>query len=323
MPVQNLLRFFFIFLSISYITGLVPELQAANRKNIPDPSKNNSYIGMVRKIRSFVVDGSLVRYIGSEGKFLVTADIEKYQNEHQPFKSGRKSLVEDLKNSQMNFISTYRKDHYLIFNGSENEVYFYSPQNQLISKHTIPYDLIRPARDRGGEAPDWEIADLRSQFKKNFSQRGLDKFTGIAPVPKKWLNSAKDLYFVASRIRDFPILMLACNPDNPSQCSFHRACVVEGARFNNALIAGIATIEKSRLLLLGREDSHAIDVFRFHSCMHITKITTLGLSKKLKKLSNIFVDDKQRLWLSTLQADDYFNASIFSWSKDSWITLIR
>ena len=296
---------------------------AKPRKNIPAPDKIASYESMVRKVRSFDIEGSTLRYVGSESKYLISVDTQKPKNDLKPFYASKKMEIKDLKGLKMNLISMYDQGHYLILNGTDNEVYFYSPDNILISRHSIPYDLIRPPRDRGGEAPEWEISDLRRKFKKNFSLSESYKFTGITKVPKKWIKSARNLYFVASRINDFPILILSCSPDNPSQCSFFRACVVEGASFKNALISGIATVPDARLILLGREDRHGIEIFRYNSCMHITKKNSLGLPSQLKKISNLAVDKTMRLWVSTLQADDYFNASIFSWGVDSWRPLVN
>lgn len=311
------------FVTLHTLFGMGEDLLSQTRKNIPPPSKEHSFEGMVRNIRSFTIEENDLRYIGSEGKFLVRNDLSKKKDSMKPFSSSKKEPIEAIKISKMNLLNNYKKGHYLIFNGTDNEVFFYSPQNGLISRHSIPYDLIRPPSDRGGEAPEWEISDLRHKFKRNFTQQGYDKFTGMTPVPKKWMKASKDLYFVSSRIKDFPILILACNPVNPSQCSFFRACMVEGVNLNGALIAGITTLVNSRLILLGRKDTHGIDIFRYHSCLHITKRSSLGLPKQLKDLSNIVVDKKMRLWVSTLRPDDYFNASIFSWEKESWLPLTK
>ncbi|MFK7825666.1 MAG: hypothetical protein AB8G05_16055 [Oligoflexales bacterium] len=313
-----------VFIFFTYLYGNSNDLsKAESRKNIPAPTKKDSYEGMLRKIRSFSIDGHFLRYIGGESKFLITSNLQKPKNEVKPFSASKKTPIDDLKISKMNLISMFHKNHYLILNGNDNEVYFFSPKNTLISRHSIPYDLVRPPRDRGGEAPEWEISDLRRRFKKNFSLSGRDKFTGITKVPKQWMNSPKNLYFVASRIKGFPILVLGCNPDNPSQCSFYRACVVEGAKFEKALISGVTTVPSARLILLGRKDKHSVEVFRYNSCMHITKKSSFGVSRQLKEISNIFVDNNRKLWISTLQADDYFNASIFSWEEDSWYFLAK
>ena len=324
MPPKTLSKIFIIPLLIVVLyTVIVDFLYGETGKKIPAPSKERAYEEMVRKVRSFTVAGKILRYLGSEGKYLVTTDISKPKNDLKPFISSKKEPIEAIKVSKMNLISMYKKDHYLILNGADNEIYFYSPDNRLISRHSIPYDLIRPARDRGGEAPEWEISDLRVKFKRNFMQRGYDKFTGFVSVPKAWMSSSKDLYFVSSRIKGFPILILACNQVNPSQCSIHRSCMVEGGHFKDAIFTGIATVPSAKLILMGRKDTHSIDVFRYQSCMHIIKTDTLILPKQLKEISNIGVDSDRNLWVSTLMPDDYLNSSLFSWEEKFWMPLLK
>jgi hypothetical protein len=186
-----------------------------------------------------------------------------------------------------------------------------------LNTRTVPWDKLRPPRDRGGEATKSEVAELRQRFTAAYKRTALPQMGGLAYDRYRWLGKDKTYFFVASRVKGFPILTLACEHEDNSACYVDRACFAETGDIDADSIAGIAVAENRRLFLLDANRSRIVE-FEFSSCFHVSKRMERLLPKRIKQPSDIYIDDDQALWISSQLPDDYYNASVFVWQKAEW-----
>lgn len=188
-----------------------------------------------------------------------------------------------------------------------------------IVRRSIPWDMIAPPRDRGGEATGPETSALRATFRRAFQATPGQKFAGMAPLPDSWKTGKKKQYLAATRIKGFPLVLVECEADEASSCVVARQCYLEGASDLPAdQIAGIAINEAKRQVLIGDRKAMKLLGFKFHSCYHVTRRGDLQIPDKIRTLTNIAIDKDERLFLTTEIPDDYHNGSLFFWPKAAW-----
>lgn len=192
-----------------------------------------------------------------------------------------------------------------------------------IQRRSVPWDLVKPAADSRGEPTAPETAAMRALIKKRWLVTEEPRVVGITPVPAAWQGKKKDArrFFVATRVRDFPLLELSCRTDEASACVVDRACNLEGAvGLAPESIRGVATSAGSRTLVLGDAVGHRLLFFRYDSCFHVQRTKgEVPLPRKMRRLVNFFVDRDERLYLLADGKDDYLNASLYFWSKNAWL----
>jgi hypothetical protein len=188
-----------------------------------------------------------------------------------------------------------------------------------VTRRTVPRDLLRPARDPRGEPSSVSINALRARFKTAFLATPAPRITGMAPLPDAWLGADKRRYLLATRVKDFPLLLMACDREDPSSCAIERRCNLEGGGDLAAEhVTGIAVSEPGRTVLIGDDAHGRIVEFRFNSCYDVPRRGELRLPERLKRLTTLAVDGAGRLWVATAQADDYLNASVYFWAPAAW-----
>jgi len=190
--------------------------------------------------------------------------------------------------------------------------------NEIV-RRPIQWDTIRPPRDRGGEATTIETTQFRAQFKKAMNATKGLKASGLAPIPKTWLNNGKMNYFMLSRLERFPFLLLECDVQTPSQCVITRGCNVS-RKFKTKVadLRGIAISEHRKQILVGDPVGNQLHSFKFNSCYSITHTNSRALPKRMKPLSNLTIDSDDKLFVTTEDPDDYLNASLYFWNKSEW-----
>jgi hypothetical protein len=203
----------------------------------------------------------------------------------------------------------------LLLDGFALEMIAYSfKSNAFLSRHSIMWDQLKPPRDRGGEAGNPEIQLFRSKFVSAMSKSDEIKFVGMSAVPQKWKETDAAEFFVASRLKDFAVLTMACTDDDPARCRIRRGCMLEGASSLVAEdIAGIGVSEARKLVMIGDRKKHLLHVFRYESCLHMPKIGEIALPKEVFQMSNLHIDAADRLWVTTIRPDNYHNATAFWW----------
>ena len=189
-------------------------------------------------------------------------------------------------------------------------------------ERSIVWDLIRPPADRGGEATRSETAEVRAKFQRQLRATSGVKISGLARIPASWVSSNDssrvNRYLMASRIPDFPLLMLECQADEPSQCMIARYCQLSPKlAIEPEAIVGFGLSEKRRLLIFGDPTRHQLVLYKWQSCYRSTlSPIVLKLPRRLKTLVSLSTDFHDRLWIVSDEPDDMLNASIYFW--ESW-----
>lgn len=189
-----------------------------------------------------------------------------------------------------------------------------------IMQRSIPWDLIMPPRDRGGEGTKHEIATLRTAFKRAFLGTMPVKAVGMTKIPKSWGSGGKrQPYLMVMRVKGFPLVQIECEEDERSQCMVTRACLLEGASdLLPAAVTGIGVLPKDRLIVIGDRSRHRLLGFKFDSCLSVKRVRDWVLPSKIKAMSNLTIDSDGTLFVSTQMPDDYLNANLFTWLSGSW-----
>jgi hypothetical protein len=209
----------------------------------------------------------------------------------------------------------------LFFDGKELAWIESDPKTMTeILRRSIPWDMIRPPRDSRGEPTTVETKALRAQLKKVWTQTLGLKVSGIARIPGGWVKSGvKTPYLLASRLKGFSLILMECDPKELSLCQVSRQCYLEGAsQLEPASVTGLAVNQKTKMIYIGDSKNHMIHGFKFSSCYHVPRISRIVLPQKIKAINNLFIDDDERLWVTTSSPDDYLNASIYFWPPGFW-----
>ena len=285
--------------------------QKLNRKVLNPP---DSFIDTwTTTVQSIMVEENNIHLMSFGSSDLIKQNLN-YHFSHKPNQELRKRItLEKLKNQSLNIILNVDETGFVILDGTESKVYRYSKDGALISSQSLVYDKLLPPLDQGGEAPNYEQAELQKLFSENYKKIN-DKFSGSAKVPSNLIKSDSLLYFIASRVENFPILVLSCMKDNPVQCSIKRACYVEGNEIKNQNIFGIGYVPSSRKIILGDQNKNRIEIYSYNTCLNIEKIGEYFLPPKIKKITNIFIDDQENMWITTKTQDDYSNANLMKWN---------
>lgn len=205
----------------------------------------------------------------------------------------------------------------LVIDGEKLSVAVFSwPKMELLSQRSIVWDLIKPAQDRGGEATRAEISILRKKFAQNMLKSPNPKITGAALDSSGWLGTKDINIFLTTHTSTIRLVAMTCNREDLSACQISRACELSQHSSNGAAkdpFRGVAVDVSKRQLVLLNQNLRRIEKWRFNSCFNVNFESAHLLPEQLKKPSNIAFDSKKQLWISTLGADDYRNASVYFW----------
>ena len=198
-------------------------------------------------------------------------------------------------------------------------------QMTMTSVRTVPWDLLRPAADSRGEPTRVETATTRAAFAKRYVETTGSRVVGMAKLPESLTNHRPAGYLLATRIRDFPLLLMECPGDEPSSCLLTRACNLEWGRHAGVKFPvsqdgfeGLAISGKRHLILIGEPDRRRILLFSYQSCFHLPLVGELKLPDRLRTLTALAIGADDSLWIVTKQQDDFDNAAVFRWPASSW-----
>jgi hypothetical protein len=195
---------------------------------------------------------------------------------------------------------------------------------KTILSATVPTDLLRPAADRGGEPTSQEISVERGKFREASRKVFGLKYTGIAEIPGSWEKGSGTNYAVSSRVAGYPLLLMNCSTSEPGVCMLARHCFLEGGpKISPEDLTGVAVMAESREVLMADSKRNEINVYKFNSCFDVEWRRTIKLPSRLPKITNMTIDDKQRLWVVTPIPDSFTDANIFYWEKEVWFKAQR
>lgn len=211
---------------------------------------------------------------------------------------------------------------YLMFDGAQLAVSELDPKShKIVGSRAIPWDLLRPPADRGGEATRSETDETRGRFSKAMLAAPPLKFVGFARVPEAWklklANGMGQAYLIASRISGFPLLLMECRKDEPSQCLISRYCrLTAPLNIPPEAVSGIGIVPSSKSLIIGDASQHNLVSYKWRSCYAIDRQSeSWQLPPQIKNLRGFSIDNDGRLWVASDRQDDYLNASIYFWNK--------
>jgi hypothetical protein len=190
---------------------------------------------------------------------------------------------------------------------------------KTVMSATVPADLLKPAADRAGEPTTIEIQKSRKRFHDSSRKIFGSRYVGFAEIPDTWEKGDTRDFLVASRIPGFSVLLMSCQRQDQIACVISRHCFLEGGpAINSRNIVGIGVLPKSRQILLGDSGNNQIRLYRFKSCFDVTYEKTLTLPSRLPKLSNLWVDGAEKLWITTETPDSFTDSNLFYWDSELW-----
>jgi hypothetical protein len=293
-------------------------------ENLPLPDESHSFEPPTSAVRDVFVKAGKIYLIPSKDSYVLES----------PFNPEGKSTVEKFGK----FVDSKKIDlppkmrtgpwasvefnetGYLMLNGGSLRFSKIGSNGAFDRETDIIYDGIRPAADSRGEPAQLEITRNRVAFLKEMNALPDTRLASIRRIPKAWKLGWNNAFLAISRLKNFPLLLISCPNDQIDGCKIDRVCRLENYRnrFSSAL-SGIALHPDRRIILVADQGFQKLHVINFESCFHSSYAATIGLPIRLKSLSGVFIDESKRLWISTLDRDDYNNSSVFYWDPEQWI----
>lgn len=309
------------------------------------PLSSQSIETIEASISSFIFTSDALILLPRSGNFF----IKKKHKLKKDFVSEDFSTLLDQKRvsiSDFESITHYRlfsvAGKTMLFNGRKIESLQISKTHkpdlvEILARRTHDYDLIKYAKDRGGDATREKQDELRKDFVKSLEKKkGKQIVSSLVSLPKSWLKKetypsisiADDLssLLVLTTLREYPFLIISCKTDDPTRCSFERVCSVKGFKGGSSL-KGLAVIEDGQKILVGEQkvgkgQQGIIHSFKYSGCNNIEKANTrkqIKISQHIA-ISDIYVDKNKTLWVSSSKINNYDNnGSLFFWKKKQWL----
>lgn len=298
------------YISLVSITG------HASSQDFMNFSEEHSLESMTLDVFSFAVTDKAVFMIAANSNRILEREDKKRIAELHKSKYFKSHIVKGLEKDDY-FINIV-DNGLLLVSAQKLNAYYISKDFEIISSHSIAYDLILPPRDRGGEAPEYEIKHSRREFLKQYLATEGRKLAGVTVRSMQKQDNTNIDLFLLTHLPSFPLLKLNCDRESPSRCMIKRFCHIEDYADIASERKGITTYVKDghEYLVLGNDNRHEVTFYRFDHCMNSSLKQKVKLSERIKKLSDLRVFENEFLWVSTFLADNYFNANIF-WKKIS------
>jgi len=310
--------FYVFILAISSLSAL-----GATTRTLPFPKNGSAMDTIDKNVRGILRLGNqLILTIHNHSYFVVSPfnGIKKFQD--QTFGKYSESKRHNFpigsnKGSWQAAISS--KNKLALFDGENLRIaVFGSDKFEYIGAKSIAWDLIRPAADRGGEPTKVETAALRAKFKKNFRSSASLKISGVAPDVGGWLGKKGEYFFLATRIKDFPLITMRCLDGDMFSCQVDRACFMRKNSIKPHQLSGIAVDVKNRELLFADALNHKILRYNFKTCFDSFKVGEIILPKKINEMTGLHLDENRNMWVVVMKPDSYHNASVYQWNSASW-----
>ncbi len=288
---------------------------------LPATSERDTLEALERRIRGVSAFGEELLLFPEDKDFVIGLAYPGKTGTRESFfgkLTDQERITLDTKTKRM-WVSGYGFDGFLMFFDSLNLEFFFVNRKTkaIVSSNQVPWDLIKPPRDRGGEPTTFEIKEAREKFRKAFRKKPLGGITGLA-IKEKRKDGGLD-FFMSSNIPGFPLLELGCRAKNGDfyQCQVERYCFINTS-FKESYLSGIGYSPKRKVIILADAKKSELIYLKYNSCYSVTLVGRTSLPEKFKKVSGVAVDEEDTLWVSTLEPDDYLNASLFRWESSAW-----
>lgn len=195
----------------------------------------------------------------------------------------------------------------LLVDGRNLLTYVLKDDFQINASGSIIWDRILPYRDSIGEAPVFEIANLRKKYLKQMSE-AEHKVRSMAFKEK---SNSYYHFFALTGAFSAPLIEMRCSKEKPINCELWRQCSIPSLVGKPNYLRGLAFNPKTKMIAVGNIEDNSISYFNVGSCNGKQVVKTSKLNKKFKLISSLFMDESSRLWIGTEARDDYLNASIY------------
>jgi len=294
------------------------------KESLENPSLSQSVETLFGSLRAVVRHNDQVVTVPINKRFLITTPFKGVQSTRiLTFGEITESKRVEMKIGQIipNWRGIYGfKDRLVLLNGADftlrqvNEKTF-----ETITSGSTIWDRILPARDRGGEAPNFEITKLRKTFKKAFLKTQKVDGSKIAGWTHWKTGKNARIFYMTTFIKDFPLVQVECSLENPTSCSITRKCNLKlPNKVKQEDMRGIAYSPKVDEILIANTTQHSIMRFKINSCNSVSYQGDISLPKNIFSVNNLAIDSDENLWVVTTRADNYNNASLFYWTQEQW-----
>ena len=192
-------------------------------------------------------------------------------------------------------------------------------KDRVIQEVTVPIDMIKPPRDRQGEPTTVETTKARAQVRNAFKKVFGSRFSGLAALPKGWIEGKNNFYAMASNMEGYPLTVMGCAEGDPTGCTMERFCYLEGGpKIKAKDVAGVGVSEKEKLLLMGDAGRHSIHVYHWDSCFNVKYLRTIELPKSIMKITSLHIDNDNLLWVTTNKWENQFDSNLYYWEAKDW-----
>lgn len=283
-------------------------------------------VSLVRKITDFSVYEDDIFYLSFLDPSLYWAKIKKKAKyKDQRISSNidvntsaiRISLMKKSKKFNLNALTNISQNKLAILDGIDFKIkIFDNSKKAIISSADIIIDKIAPPPDSRGLPPKKENLINRKNFLRSINKNKKSIiFSGITFLKK---NSQSLLFLSSTLLKKFPLVLIECSLKNPSYCYVKNNCFIDQSIFRNTALVSISYNKKKEYLVFSDKSQNRVLVYKYQNCFHSKEYLEIHPPKLLKKLTASSIDNKDNLWLSTEELDNYHNANIYSWKLQDW-----
>jgi hypothetical protein len=308
------------------VVSVAEEKYKGNPKEFLSFAKVKHYlISIESQLAGVVPQGSLVWTFVRKGNIYVESRYQEHAKDpdlgfgtpRNPLEgSERINLAEGEKDRRIRGALVDEKAHLFVDSSKRQVLHWDVERKRWLPPIDIVLDMMRPPADNRGEAPSREIQRTRRRFLEEYRTLAKEPefILGVSPIPKYWKDQDGSQFLLLLRHKTYPLATLACQISPVRSCRIQRICYLPPLSPHEVMsLAGLAARAKTKEILIGLNDPPRILRYSAASCLSLRKISEDFLAPELRVLSGLAVDEKDRLWITTSEADLMHSASLFVW----------
>jgi hypothetical protein len=221
-----------------------------------------------------------------------------------------------------------KDDRLTLWDATMMQMLQFSPKtNTIIQESTAPNDLIKPPSDRMGEPTKKEISKARATFKTNYRKVFGPRYSGLVPLPSEWSpTKGRDKFAVATKIPNYPVALLSCDSTDSMACNIDRFCYLEGGpTLSPTSVVGVGILSKgnAKYLVIGDSEKKSLHIFNWKSCFNIQFVKTIGVPELHGKITSVYSDFDQNLWITTDRLNSFLDSNLFYWESERVLEFVK